>query len=104
MDFLSLAEKEKGKVSTILGRHQPNQPRPMQNPGALTTTQLVLQKSPYRFKSPNKSPRHYLRVSLTFTLHPLFSISSPEQTLATTRSRLATLLLGLAMTGVGYPN
>jgi hypothetical protein len=68
MDFLSLAEKEKGKVSTILGRHQPNQPRPMQNPGALTTTQLVLQKSLYRFKNQKRSPRHYSRVSLTFTL------------------------------------
>jgi hypothetical protein len=34
----------------------------------------------------------------------MFSISSPEQTLATTRSPLATLLLELAMTIVGCPN
>ena len=36
--------------------------------GAPTTAQLVLQKCPYQIKNQNKSPRHYLRVSLTFTL------------------------------------
>jgi hypothetical protein len=29
---------------------------------------LVLQKGPYRFKNQNRSPQHYSRVSLTFTL------------------------------------
>jgi hypothetical protein len=52
----------------VLGRNWPNQPRPIQKTGALTTAQLVLQKSPYRFKDQKWSPRHYSRVSLTFTL------------------------------------
>jgi hypothetical protein len=52
----------------VLGWNWPNQPRPIQKTSALTTAQLVLQKSPYRFKDQNWSPRHYSRVSLTFTL------------------------------------
>jgi hypothetical protein len=52
----------------VLGRNWPNQPSPIQKTGAHTTVQLVLQKSPYRFKNQKRSPRHYSRVSLTFTL------------------------------------
>jgi hypothetical protein len=81
MDFLNLAEKEKGKASIVLGRHRPNQPRPMQNPGAPATAQLVLQKSPYRFKKQKRSPPHYSRVPVTFTVRSsifyLFSKTNP---------------------------
>jgi hypothetical protein len=65
--FQRFSEK-KDKMSTVLGRNWPNQPSPIQKTGTLTTAQLVLPKSPYRFKNQKRSPRHYSRVPLTFTL------------------------------------
>jgi hypothetical protein len=45
MDFQTYLEKEKEKLLTVLGRNQPNRPRPTQNSGAPATARVDCAKA-----------------------------------------------------------
>jgi hypothetical protein len=57
MDFQTYLEKEDEKLLTVLGRNQPNRPRPTQNSSTLATSRVDLRKGPCRFKHLKENPR-----------------------------------------------
>jgi hypothetical protein len=71
MNFLSLEEKEKEKVSTVLGLIQPDPTQSQRNAPARAPAVLTLHIRPWHFKQPIKSPQHYCFVSLTIALRSL---------------------------------
>jgi hypothetical protein len=70
MDYLSLEEKEKEKVSTVLGLVQPDPAQSQRNAPARARGVDFAQKT-HAFKQPIKSPQHYGFVSLTFASRSL---------------------------------
>jgi hypothetical protein len=63
MDFQTFSKKKRKKRSIVLGRHQPIQPRPIQNTSAPVTAPLYSRKGPRWFEYLKKSPH------LTLTCH-----------------------------------
>jgi hypothetical protein len=59
MDFLSLVEKEKEKVSTVLGLIQPDPAQSQRNAPVRAPAVLTLHRRPWRCKQPIKSLQHY---------------------------------------------
>jgi hypothetical protein len=58
MDFLSLAEKEKGKASTVLGSIWPETTNDRRDAPARARADDFVQR-PWRFKQLEKSLKHY---------------------------------------------
>ena len=71
MNFLSLAEKEKGKRWIVMGWTRPQSAHVQGNARPRAPALPGLHRRPWPFEKLVKSPAHYFYVSLTFASRPL---------------------------------
>jgi hypothetical protein len=70
MDFQSLVEKEKGKMSTVLGSIWPETAHDRRNALARAPALASLHRDPWLFEKLVKTPSYLVSVSLTIAPRP----------------------------------